>query len=131
MRSFDATRDRRAPRQYRGMTLQGEVIQGDFVSPTLIVAVKEDCLGCRSVMQSPEGAFGDVEILIVAARPSAEAFWRTCAHRVVVSESLLRELDVRWPPFFVLIDPANETVLCEGVVFAPEQVRDEIAPFVM
>jgi hypothetical protein len=131
VRSFDATRDRRAPRQYRGMTLQGEMVQGEFVSPTLILAVKEDCLGCQSVLEAPEGAFGDVATMIVAARPSSESFWRSSQHRVLVSEQLLQELDVRWPPFYVLIDPSSETVLSEGVVFAPEQVREEIARYLM
>ena len=131
MRSFDATRNRRAPRRYRGMTLQGEMVQGEFASPTLILAVKQDCLGCQSVFEAPERAFGDVSTLIVAARASIEPFWRTTQHRVLVSELLLQELDVRWPPFYVLIDPSSETVLSEGVVFAPEQVREEIAPYLM
>jgi hypothetical protein len=113
------------------MTLQGEMVQGQFVSPTLILAVKEDCLGCQSVLEAPEGAFGDVAMMIVAARPSAEPFWRTSQHRVLVSELLLQELDVRWPPFYVLIDPLSEKVLSEGVVFAPDQVREEIAPYLM
>lgn len=131
MHSFDAPRDRRAPRRYRGLTLQGEVVQGEFVSPTLVVAVKEDCLGCQSVLEAPEGAFGDVATMIVAARPSAEPLWRTSKHFVLISELLLQELDVRWPPFYVLIDPSSEKVVSEGVVFDREQVRQEIAPFLM
>ncbi len=131
MRSFDATRDRRAPRSYRGVTLTGEEVQGEFDSPTLVVAVKENCLGCQCVFESPLGAFGAVTTMIVAARTSSEPFWHTSSHRVIVSELLLEELDIRWPPFYVLIDPSNEKVLSEGVVFAPEQVREEIAPYLM
>lgn len=113
------------------MTLGGEMVQGEFVSLTLILAVKEDCLGCQSVLEAPAGAFGDVSTMIVAARPSVEPFWRTSKHRVLISELLLQELDIRWPPFYVLINPSSEKVLSEGVVFAPEQVREEIAPHLM
>ncbi len=131
MRSFDATRERRAPRTYRGVTLHGEQVRGEFDSPTLVVAVKANCGGCQSVFASPVDAFGDVATMIVAARPSNEPFWRTSSHRVLVSESLLEELEIRWPPCYVLIDPSQEKVLCEGAVFAPEQVREEIAPYLM
>jgi hypothetical protein len=113
------------------MTLQGEMVQGEFASPTLILAVKQDCLGCQSVFEAPAGAFGDVSTMIVAARASIEPYWRTTQHRVLVSELLLQELDVRWPPFYVLIDPSSETVISEGVVFAAEQVREEIAPYLV
>ncbi|NNN08257.1 MAG: hypothetical protein HKL85_03565 [Acidimicrobiaceae bacterium] len=131
MHSFDATRDRRAPRYFQGTTLEGELVQGNFTSITLVVAVKEDCLGCQSVLEAPEGAFGDVATMMLAARASSEPFWKTSKHRVLISESLLQELDVRWPPFYVLIDPSSEKIVREGVVFAPEQVREEIAPYLM
>jgi hypothetical protein len=41
----------------------------------------------------------------------------------------LVELGIRWPPFYVLIDPAVQRVITEGVVFAPSQVAAEIAPY--
>ena len=104
---------------------------GGFDTRTLVVAVKDDCLGCRSVLEAPLGAFGDVATLLVSSRPSADPSWRTTQHRLVISELLMDELDVRWPPFYVLIDPANEKVMSEGVVFGVEQVREEIAPFLM
>ncbi len=131
MRSFDTTRDRPAPRRWRGVTLAGEVLEGEFVRPTLIVAVKADCLGCRSVLESPADALGDVDVLLVAREASGESWWAGSAHRVVVSPTLLDDLDVRWPPFYVLVDPRSQRVLTEGVVFAPEQVRGEIAAFVV
>ena len=113
------------------MTPQGELVVGGFDTRTLVVAVKDDCLGCRNVLESPLGAFGDVATLLVSSRPSADPSWRTTQHRLVISELLMDELDVRWPPFYVLIDPANEKVMSEGVVFGVEQVREEIAPFLM
>ncbi len=131
MRSIDAPRERPAPGGYRGLSLGGELVQGEFVGRTLVLAVKEDCLGCRSVLDAPADAFGDVEVLVVAARPSGEASWLTTPHRLVVSELLLQQLDVRWPPFYVLIDARKGAVVSEGVVFGPEQVREEIAAFLM
>jgi hypothetical protein len=129
--SIDAPRPRPAPRTYRGLSLSGELVQGEFVRPTLVLAVKEDCLGCRSVLESPVDAFGDVATLVVAARPSTEPWWAASHHPLVVSELLLQQLDVRWPPFYVLIDAKNATVVTEGVVFGPGQVREEIAAFLM
>lgn len=131
MRSIDSPRERSAPRRYRGFDLGGEPVEGDFVGITLVVAIKEDCLGCRSVLESPTDVFGHVATLIVAARPSPEPWWTTTRHRVIVSEQLLRDLDVRFPPFYVLIDANRERVLTEGVVFGPEQVREELSAFLM
>ncbi len=131
MRSFDAPRERPVPRRFRAETLEGEVIESEFTSRCLILAVKEDCLGCRSVFEAGSGAFGDVSVLIVARTDSREPWWETSVHPVLISPTLLDELDVRWPPFYVLIDPRSAGVLCEGVVFGPAQVRDEISPYLV
>ena len=131
MQSIDAPRERPAPSHYRGLSLKGDLVQGEFTRPTLVLAIKEDCLGCRSVLDAPRDAFGDVATLVVAARPSADPGWATTLHPLIVSELLLQQLDVRWPPFYVLIDPARGAVVTEGVVFGPEQVREEIAAYVM
>lgn len=88
-------------------------------------------MGCRSVIESSQDAFGDVAVLIVARTAPSEPEWSTSVHRVVVSESLLEQLDVRWPPFYVLVDPVVGRVVTEGVVFGPEQVHDDIARFLM
>ncbi len=130
MRSIDASRERDAPRRYRGVDVAGEPVEGEFTETTLVVAIKEDCLGCRSVLDAPVDAFG-VTTLLVAARPSAEPGWVTTRHRLVVSAQLLDELDVRFPPSYVLIDPERGRVIGEGVVFAPEQVREELARFLV
>ncbi|MBW4030544.1 MAG: hypothetical protein HIU57_07700 [Acidobacteria bacterium] len=130
-RSIDAPRERSAPRRYRGRGPTGESIEGEFIGVTLVVAIKDDCLGCRSALEAPTDAFGDVATLFVAARPSTEPWWVATRHLLIVSEELLRDLDVRFPPFYVLIDAARERVLSEGVVFGPEQVRDEVASYLM
>jgi hypothetical protein len=97
-----------------------------FEARTLIIAAKEDCDGCRQLIEAPASAFGPVEVLVVVERASEEPSWRSSAHRVVVSPSLLTALDVRWPPFWVLIDPASGTVLREGVPFGVAHLREAI-----
>jgi hypothetical protein len=47
----------------------------------------------------------------------------------VVAPDVLKELEIRWPPFYVLVDPQERRVITEGVVFAPAQVASEIASF--
>jgi len=51
-------------------------------------------------------------------------------HEIVVAPDLLSLLEIRWPPFYVLIDPRVGTVLVEGVVFGPGQVAQEIKSYV-
>lgn len=131
VRSIDSPRERSVSRHYRGLDLAGQVIEREFVGVTLVVAIKEDCLGCRSVFESGIDAFGEVDTLLVAARPSLEPWWTTTQHPVIISPQLLRDLEVRSPPFYVLVDPDRELVVTEGVVFGPEQVRDELAPYLM
>ena len=130
-RSIDPPRERAAPRRYRGVDLAGQPVEGEFNDLTLVVAIKEDCVGCRSVLESPADAFGDVATLLVAARRSSESWWSPTNHRVIVSQELLADLDVRFPPFYVLIDPQRQRVISEGVVFGPEQVREELAGYLM
>ena len=131
MRSISSPRERSAPRHYRGVDLRGDTVEGEFVGVTLVVAVKEDCLGCRSVFESSADAFGGVTTLLVAARTSEEPWWGETHHRLVISERLLADLDIRFPPSYVVIDAARATVVCEGAVFGPEQVKEEIAAYLM
>ena len=131
MQSIDGARERVAPRHYHGVDLRGELVAGEFEGLTLILAIKEDCLGCRSVLDAPSNSFGDVATMIVAARGATEPGWETTSHRLLISEDLLQQLDVRHPPLYILIDPQNERVVTEGVIFGPSQVRDEIAQFLV
>ena len=48
---------------------------------------------------------------------------------VVIAPAALEALDVRWPPAYLVIDPAVGSVIGEGVVFDAAQVRDEIDEF--
>ena len=46
---------------------------------------------------------------------------------VLIAPALMKELDIRSAPFYVLIDPSSSRVVTEGVVFGPSQVAAEIA----
>jgi len=129
--SFDRPRERSAPRHYLATTRSGEEIRGEIVGLTLVLAVKENCRGCQDVLESPLDAFGKVNTLVVAAQWSSEPWWSTSQHPLIVSASLLRDLDVRWPPMYVLVDPVTQRVVSEGVVFGPAQVREEIAAYLV
>ena len=129
MRTIDAPRERPAPRQYRATSLTGETIVGDFRGRTLVIAVKGDCDGCRLLLEAPPGAFGEVTVLFAAQEFTEESEWRESSPPVVVAPELLRELDVRWPPFWVLIDADQGLVVAEGVPFGVEHVVRTLAPY--
>lgn len=130
-RSIDPARERPAPRRFVGLRLNGELVQGEFDRLTLILAIKEDCLGCQTVLEASPDAFGDVATMVVAARAAHEPSWETTSHRLLVSELLLQQLDVRHPPVYVVIDPVRERVVGEGVILSVDQVREEIAPLLV
>jgi hypothetical protein len=131
VRSIDASRERPAPRNFDGVTIDGERVTGTFSRLTLVVAVKEDCQGCRQVLESGVGDFGEVATLLVSRTAGSESWWATTVHPLIIAPALLDALDIRWPPSYVLIDPVTQRVVTEGVVFGPEQVRREIEPFVV
>jgi hypothetical protein len=130
MRSFDTPRERQAPVSFDGVTLEGDFVTHFFDQVTLLVAVKEQCDGCRDFVHSALDEFADIAVVIVSATAEGREEWSGAVHDVIVAPDILRELDIRWPPFYVLIDPAVERVVTEGVVFGPSQVASEVATFV-
>lgn len=130
MRSFDAPRPRPAPDSFRGLTLDGESVERFFTGLTLVVAIKPDCDGCRDFLESSLDEFGELEVLLVSAQFDPRNEWKDSRHEIVVAPDLLSLLEIRWPPFYVLIDPRVGTVLVEGVVFGPGQVAQEIKSYV-
>lgn len=125
--SFDAPRERSAPRELSGRTLDGDDWRHAIERMTLIVAVKPNCDGCRDFIDGELEELNDVDVVIVSATAADE--WRNARQRVIVSPETLMELDIRSAPFYVLIDAARQRVATEGVVFAPAQVKTEIASF--
>jgi hypothetical protein len=96
---------------------------------TLIVAVKQSCDGCIDFIFSELNELSDVAVLILSATGDVNGEWSDSRQQVIVAPQLLQELDIRWPPFYVLVNPEQRLVVTEGVVFAPAQVAKEIAPY--
>ncbi len=113
----------------RGTSLSGEPVERTFRGLTLVVAIKPECDGCRVFAQSSLQEFGDLDVVFVASRAEENDEWRAVPHEIIVAPELLTQLDVRWPPFYVLIDATSHRVLVEGVVFGPAQVAAEIRPY--
>ncbi len=91
----------------------------------LVVAVKPDCDGCREFIRGDLDELSGVDVVIVSATSSSE--WADATNEVLISPALMKELDIRSAPFYVLIDPTTQRVVTEGVVFGPSQVAAEIA----
>ncbi|MGB8178819.1 MAG: hypothetical protein WCF63_01480 [Acidimicrobiales bacterium] len=125
--SFGTPRERGAPRELSGTTLEGAQWRRVLEGLTLVVAVKPQCDGCREFIDGDLDELDDVDVVIVSATFDDE--WRGARQRVVVSPATLSELDIRSAPFYVLIDATRERVVCEGVIFAPAQVAAEISPY--
>lgn len=124
-RSFDAPRKRPAPREFVGVTPTGEERRIDIHRMALVVAVKPDCDGCREFIHGDLDELSGVDVVIVSATSSSE--WADATNEVLISPALMKELDIRSAPFYVLIDPTTQRVVTEGVVFGPSQVAAEIA----
>ena len=124
--SFDRPRERPAPRVFEGHWLSGEPARVELHQTTLLVAVKANCDGCRDFVNSPLDALRGVDVVFVGATPLEGNDWLASRHPVLIAPALLEALEVRWPPFYVLINPLTQRVLTEGVVFGPDQVAAEI-----
>jgi len=130
VRSFDAPRPRSAPTSLRGLTLRGQTVERSFRGLTLVVAIKPQCDGCRAFAEARLEEFEGLDVLLVTAQDDVDNEWADVRHEIVIAPELLHQLDVRWPPFYVLIDADSGMVLVEGVVFGPAQVADEISSYV-
>jgi hypothetical protein len=130
VRSFDAPRRRSAPSSFTGVTLNGETRNHSFSGMTLVVAIKTMCDGCRDFVNASLEEFVGIEVVFVSATNDPDGEWAHARHPILVAPGLMKELDVRWPPFYVVIDATTNEIVSEGVVFGPSQVAQEIARFV-
>jgi len=126
--SFDAPRERPAPRSLRGRSQNGEEISIEFVGPTLIVAVKPRCAGCRDFIYGDLHDLANVLVVVVSAT-SGDKEWHRARQSVLLAPGFMKELGIRSAPWYVLIDPATSSVLGEGTPFSPAQVAGEVASF--
>ena len=129
--SFDRPRERPTLPGFSALTLDGESLEHTFRTRTLVVAIKSSCDGCRDFVHSPLEELRDVTTVIVSREADHLGEWTNALQPVLVAPELLDALDVKWPPFYVLIDPQRHVVLTEGVVFAPAQVAQEIASYLV
>jgi hypothetical protein len=109
--------------------LSGDDVVLHLEGVTLIVAVKQSCDGCRDFVFSPLEELNDTPVVILSATSDINGEWVGATQSIVVAPDVLKELEIRWPPFYVLVDPQERRVITEGVVFAPAQVASEIASF--
>jgi hypothetical protein len=126
-RSFDRPRDRVAPSSLNGHWSDGAEVALDLSEVTLVVAIKSDCDGCLEFINADLHELR-LPVVVISASDDESSEWEGARQPVFVTPEAFRLLDVRWPPFYVLIDPLARRVLTEGVVFGPEQVAAEIAP---
>jgi hypothetical protein len=127
--SFETPRPRPAPDVLVGVTLEGEKQVRKLEGLTLIVAIKQSCDGCRDFVFSELRELSGTPVVVVSATADLNAEWVDAVQPIMVAPDVLNELDIRWPPFYVLLDPFRRRVVTEGVVFAPSQVASEIAPY--
>jgi hypothetical protein len=127
--SFDRPRERSAPSGFTGHALGGDVVTHFFTGPTLIVAIKPSCDGCHDFVFSALEELRHVTTVVVSRDDSESAEWANAVQTVFIAPELMDALDIKWPPFYVLLDPQRQLVLTEGVVFGPAQVAAEIASY--
>jgi hypothetical protein len=124
-RSIDAPRDRPAPSVLIGESPGGELRRIELRRRTLVIAVKPDCDGCREFLHGDLLEFSHLDVIVVTAVSSEE--WVDAQNDVLIAPELMKELDIKAAPFYVLIDPSISRVVTEGVIFGPAQVAAEIA----
>jgi len=93
---------------------------------SLLLVVKADCQACDTLLAAGPDAFEGIDVFYLAASDSPE--FETFGRDVLLSSSALDALEVRWPPVYLVVDPARREVVTEGAVFDADQVRSEIAP---
>lgn len=121
------TRPRPVPSPWSLSDRDGVAHPYEVRRPTLLVAVKTDCDGCRPFYGATPAALEGLDIVVVTRDDPAHRDFSGGAREVFGAPGLLDELEVRWPPFYVLVAPDPPRVVVEGVAFAPEQVVAEMA----
>ena len=123
--SYDRPRVRAAPTELRGTWFHGETVALTLEGLTIVVAVKPNCDGCAAFVHSPLDELARFKVIVVSGTDEDHGEWSGALQPVLVSPEALVALDIRWPPFYVVIDPAQALIVGEGVVFGPTQVAEE------
>ena len=128
-RSFDRPRERPAPSQMTGHWSNGGDAVVSLTKLTLLVVIKSNCDGCHDFLFSDLDVFAGLDVVIMSATDDADNEWIDAPRPVLIAPDALLTLDVKWPPFYLLVDPIGGLVRTEGVLFGPSQVAAEIASF--
>lgn len=126
-RSFDQPRRRPVPTVLRGRGPSGAERTVTLERVTLVVVLKPRCDGCADFLASDWHELEGVEVVVVSGDQDRE--WAESDREVLIAPEWLADLDFRGAPAYLLIDPATNSVLTEGVLFSPGQVANEIAGF--
>lgn len=129
-RSFDASRERRAPKQLRGLSLSGVERSIEVTSSTLVAAIKPNCDGCSAFVHGDLKELRDVNVVLVSATRGNDE-WDSAGREILVAPDLLNELGIRSAPYYVLIDPSSSSVVTEGALLSPAQVAREIERYIV
>jgi hypothetical protein len=115
--------------QLCGHWSNGDDVTVDLTALSLLVVIKANCDGCHDFLFSDLSAFSGLDVIFMSANDDEGQEWIDAPRRVLVAPDALAVLEVKWPPFYVLVDASAGLVRTEGVLFAPAQVAAEIAPF--
>jgi hypothetical protein len=107
--------------------LDGSTLEIAFDEPTVVVAIKESCDGCREFVVGSLDALADVKVVVVSATMPRGDEWSRAVREVLVAPELLDALGLRGAPHYVLVLPGGPRVVAEGAVFSASQVASEIA----
>ncbi|MFZ0767611.1 MAG: hypothetical protein WAM64_00145, partial [Acidimicrobiales bacterium] len=99
LHSFDAPRRRPAPLQLRGRSLEGDERSIAVTSPTLIVAIKPNCDGCREFVHGSLEELAGIAVVLVSATNGDED-WNIAPREILVAPDLMRELKIRSAPYY-------------------------------
>jgi len=109
--SFDAPRRRPVPAHLAGEELR----DGD-----VIVAVKNDCDGCETLLDSDLPSLTKRRVFFVARDA-------LLGHdEVVVDPTFLDTADVKWPPFVIVVGGEPLEVVNECVPFGPQHLIETL-----
>jgi hypothetical protein len=128
-RSFDRPRERPAPSRLTGHWSNGGDAKVLLTTLTLLVVIKSNCDGCHDFLYSDLAEFVDIDVLFLSATDDAAIEWTDAPRPVLIAPEAILALNVKWPPFYLLVDPSTGLVRTEGVLFGPSQVAAEIASF--
>ncbi|MEI8127695.1 MAG: hypothetical protein WCG86_07785 [Actinomycetota bacterium] len=116
---MDTPRERPAPERWNWVGREGRE-EYVLTSQILLIVVKENCDGCREFLRDPPVELAQYDVKVVAHEGD---FGES---PVYLAPELLAELDIRWPPFYVLVENSPARVVDEGIVFSAAHVAQEL-----